>query len=783
MDNDDLEARIAAKRQKKKQQGSKKSSKKASSSSGGGTATSLLEERIRAKQQANFQQEEESAAAAAVASSAGNSIDYRDSDDDDDDGGGKPSAVERLEARLEEKKKEKMSKKKKKKRTSASNGVAADDVAAAAAAIDGWERDLQAKNDAYAAGENGRSDYGNGVARGSIAPPANDDRHASAKSQASHRSDEEDGHAGEHDNFHENGHHGNQEDGDQYMQHMLDKSEADRLDQDRSFVKPDDQNGTNFSHGVEEFYPNVEADTEVMATINQEGLVQVDETGGIQAFVAETIAIEGDDVGIIKSDAEIEKEEKKKYTKYFLGTVACLIAVIAAIVVPLTLKFAKGNQVNQLNIITEEPTSSPSLMPSAMPSSMPSSVRFTRVVQKLTPLSGNALKVQGSPQYRAAMWISDEDEMQMPLSMPGFEQRYIMALFYFAMDGPLWVNSNGWLGPESECFWFGIDGVSEGCGGENTGGCKPRGDFVGDYDKVCRIGMGYANNLYGEFPKEMGFLTEMTYVEIQGDWLHGTLPPEMGEWRKLRAFLVNNNFIGGTFPPTFGENKMLGTIFLNNNRFNGTFPQVFSTLKNLEWLEADNNTFTGEIPESICNLKSLRIFTANNNTLNGYIPDNWDENNLIEDFELEDNNIRGPLPETLANAKFLKDLRLSNNQITGSFPISYYDFESLEELYLDRNKMGGELPQTAELFYDGLQELVIYNNAFEGRFPVEHFESTLRVKKLMLHDNQMTGVISDNICDRLDPERSYTRLTDLTADCDLISCTCCTCYEDGVLVS
>ncbi len=65
-----------------------------------------------------------------------------------------------------------------------------------------------------------------------------------------------------------------------------------------------------------------------------------------------------------------------------------------------------------------------------------------------------------------------------------------MALFYFAMDGPLWVNSNGWLGPESECFWFGIDGVSEGCGGEDTGGCKPRGDFVGDYDKVCRIGMG-----------------------------------------------------------------------------------------------------------------------------------------------------------------------------------------------------------------------------------------------------------------------------------------------------
>ena len=78
----------------------------------------------------------------------------------------------------------------------------------------------------------------------------------------------------------------------------------------------------------------------------------------------------------------------------------------------------------------------------------------------------------------------------LELDDPRFIQRYVMAVFYYAMDGPNWVNNNGWLGEESECYWYGIDGASDGCGGEGKGGCIKRSDLVGDYDKVCRVGMG-----------------------------------------------------------------------------------------------------------------------------------------------------------------------------------------------------------------------------------------------------------------------------------------------------
>lgn len=174
----------------------------------------------------------------------------------------------------------------------------------------------------------------------------------------------------------------------------------------------------------------------------------------------------------------------------------------------------------------------------------------------------------------------------------------------------------------------------------------------------------------------------------------------------------------------------------------------------------------------------------NNNSISGNLPDTFDETNLIEDFEVAYNRFSGNLPESLGKAKFLKDLRASGNQISGGIPVSYYKLKNLEELYLDNNRMVGELPQTYEPFYDGLQEISIHTNmGIKGRFPVENFEDTLRVKVIELHNTELTGQISDNICARLDPNLSYTRLMSLTADCDKLKCSCCTCYRDGKIVS
>jgi hypothetical protein len=150
-----------------------------------------------------------------------------------------------------------------------------------------------------------------------------------------------------------------------------------------------------------------------------------------------------------------------------------LVVVIVAVTVPVTLKVYKGRRQTVFQEVTAAPTDVPSMVPSELPSSQPSSIRFTAIVRKLEGLSGDALRRQGSPQYLAAMWMADDDPYPnlrtggagMDLSDGGFEQRYVMALFYYAMDGANWANRQGWLGKESMCEWYGIKGESDGCPG------------------------------------------------------------------------------------------------------------------------------------------------------------------------------------------------------------------------------------------------------------------------------------------------------------------------------
>lgn len=116
--------------------------------------------------------------------------------------------------------------------------------------------------------------------------------------------------------------------------------------------------------------------------------------------------------------------------------------------------------------------------------------------------------------------------------------------------------------------------------------------------------------------------------------------------------------------------------------------------------------------------------------MTGPLPDGWDADNAIEDLEVDNNNFNGKLPVSLAKVRLLKDLRASNNAFTGSLPVEYYQLGNLQELYLDGNMLGGTLPQGAEPIYDGLQELSLHSNNFEGVFPVQHLESTFRISKV-----------------------------------------------------
>ena len=203
---------------------------------------------------------------------------------------------------------------------------------------------------------------------------------------------------------------------------LLDKSDKeDEEQEDPIGAEHTDNYQEDRGIGEGDLYPNIDADVGLVSGIGHEGLID-DDTGAIQAFVVpEGDADEANVVGIIKSDEEVEMEERQRYRRYFIGAVTCIVAVIVIIGVPITLKMTDVIGA----VVTLPPTLSPSFLPSQSPSFMPSSSQFSEVVEKLYPLSGETLTVVGSPQHKAARWMIAD---QMDFNDPGFEQRYVMAL-------------------------------------------------------------------------------------------------------------------------------------------------------------------------------------------------------------------------------------------------------------------------------------------------------------------------------------------------------------------
>ena len=89
--------------------------------------------------------------------------------------------------------------------------------------------------------------------------------------------------------------------------------------------------------------------------------------------------------------------------------------------------------------------------------------RFGQVITFLTnsDISSSVdLQKVDTPQYKAATWISNEDERELdiPESLDEddsykFVQRYVMAVFYYALDGPNWPQQASSLTGEATCDW------------------------------------------------------------------------------------------------------------------------------------------------------------------------------------------------------------------------------------------------------------------------------------------------------------------------------------------
>ena len=206
-------------------------------------------------------------------------------------------------------------------------------------------------------------------------------------------------------------------------------------------------------------------------------------------------------------------------------------------------------------------------------------------------------------------------------AIPPSQRQYLMD-FYFATNGPNWLNNSGWGGvPGTECNWAGI---------------------------TCDVGETT--------------VTSLTFVSnAMSSTPPGTPLPDWSALPDLTSIAITNGSLTGPVPPIAGL-AQLEFFNVSANQFSGTLPDP-SGLQHLRRYAAVVNTFTGPLP-SLTGLPALEWFLVRDNQLTGTIP-SLGGVPALQIFSVQDNQLIGSIPALPAG---LQILVVDQNQLTGPVP-------------------------------------------------------------------------------------------------------------------
>ncbi|MEM6642365.1 MAG: FG-GAP-like repeat-containing protein, partial [Bacteroidota bacterium] len=198
----------------------------------------------------------------------------------------------------------------------------------------------------------------------------------------------------------------------------------------------------------------------------------------------------------------------------------------------------------------------------------------------------------------------------------------ILVDLYNTLGGTSWTGADTWLTNALVATWEGV-GVSSGrvirldLAGFNVSGDLPA--IIGDLDALEVFGA--ANNRITGVPSEIGNLTNLTSLFLDGNQIQGEVPPEIGSLTNLEALYIQNNQFTGPFPSTFASLVNLQEFWISDNQLTGEIPTFLGDFSNLRTLNLDRNDFQGPIPTSIGLLSGLQEIYLAGNALSGSIPD------------------------------------------------------------------------------------------------------------------------------------------------------------------
>ncbi len=184
---------------------------------------------------------------------------------------------------------------------------------------------------------------------------------------------------------------------------------------------------------------------------------------------------------------------------------------------------------------------------------------------------------------------------------------------------------------------------------------------LGRLSGLRELRLAWGNQLTGSIPAELGRLTRLTFLNLAGNHLSGPIPPELGSIGPQLTHLVLSapqplpEGIGltGPIPAQLGNLTGLENLYLDGNRLAGSIPPRLGRLVNLRWLYLPRNQLSGTIPTQLGALTNLTNLRLDDNRLSGLIPSQLSRlTNLRKVYLKRNAGFTGCVPPRLREVRF-----------------------------------------------------------------------------------------------------------------------------------
>ena len=399
-------------------------------------------------------------------------------------------------------------------------------------------------------------------------------------------------------------------------------------------------------------------------------------------------------------------------------------------------------------------------------------------------------------------------------------ERYVFAMLYFALDGPIWRYQSNFLSADSVCEWnTGVLDVYETTGitcDPDTGQRELRisGNYYVDAYNTGEI-YHVTQPLVGSVPPELFLLSSLGKIEFH--WISenftALVPTRLDRLASIHTLLLPNHASTGTIPSEIGLlNMTMKYLSLTHQGYVGSIPSEVGSLSNLETLSLAFVSLSGTVPSEIGLLSSLRKWIVTGGDLDwmrlhplpilggtsyemavmalygeinitGTFPSEIGAMTRLEELKLFDTlvldtipselglltqltmlgikdtpGLVGGIPSELYDLTKLTSLTLSNNSLTGSISPAIGNLKNMTRLYLSDNQLSGQLPQEFAGAFN-LSQLYLENNSFTGTLP----PLPRAIFSLYLQRNNFEGSF-DSIC-RVSDYLNWPYSPEVFADC------------------